>query len=514
MTASPPFSPTVGDAVVNRELERKYDAVAYAAQSNALSHPGHLATVATLFGLAPPEVATCRVLEVGCSDGANLLPMAAALPHAQFVGCDLSGSAIADARRAAQELGLANVTFLQQDLATLTDDPGTFDYIIAHGVYSWVPAPVRDALLALAARRLARNGALFVSYNVYPGCHVREAAWQILHYHVDRIADPRGQLDAARAFAALLAEPGVTQTETDALLRQEFRRLATQTDSALLSRRSGAAQRSRVFPRVRRASRAARPHVPRGSETVDDDRRGPGPAHAGVRRRHGSARARAISRLRANAPLSPIGRLSRRRRRRRRRCGARDRDACRGVDGAGPRRRRGQGLRRRNGRSRRQRARRAQAAAVVGGRGAAHRGVRGSRRVATRTCAGRHCGSAAPARAAGRGVLRGNGRPLRASAGAGGDRRRAPGGEPRRTLAGAPAAERHQSAPRDAAHRRSVGARATGVARWHAHARRARHGARRASAGGRARERGRAGRHVPVAFRAARIPGGARSSTR
>ncbi|MEO8751394.1 MAG: class I SAM-dependent methyltransferase [Casimicrobiaceae bacterium] len=224
---------TGGGALVNRELERKYEAVAYAAQANALSHPRHLATVATLFGLAPPAVATCRVLEVGCSDGANLLPMAAALPHARFIGCDLSGSAIAAARQAANELGLANITFLQQDLATLTDDPAAFDYIIAHGVYSWVPAPVRDALLALAAHRLARNGVLFVSYNVYPGCHVREAAWRILHHHVDRIADPRAQLDAARALAALLAEPGVTQTDTDALLRQEFGKLAAKDDSAL-----------------------------------------------------------------------------------------------------------------------------------------------------------------------------------------------------------------------------------------------------------------------------------------
>lgn len=222
-----------GDPAGNRELERKYDTIAYAAQSNALSHPRHLATVATLFGVPAPDVATCRVLEVGCSDGANLLPMAATLPHAQFIGCDLSGSAIAAARSAAQELGLSNVTFVQRDLATLTDDPEPFDYIIAHGVYSWIPAPVRDALLKLAARRLARNGAMFVSYNVYPGCHVREAAWRILHHHVDGIADPRGQLQAARALATLLAEPGVTQTETDAVLRQEFHRLAAQSDSAL-----------------------------------------------------------------------------------------------------------------------------------------------------------------------------------------------------------------------------------------------------------------------------------------
>ena len=223
----------MSDQTANPDLARKYDAVAYAAQANALSHPRHLATVATLFGLAPAPVATARVLEVGCSNGANLLPMAAALPDARFVGCDLSRHAIAEARRGAAELGLANVTLHERDLATLAEDPDEYDYIIAHGVYSWVPPGVRDALFALAARRLARNGVLFVSYNVYPGCHVRQAAWEMLHHHVDAIAEPRAKLDAARALAAVLAEPGVTQTGTDALLRQELRRLSTQTDSAL-----------------------------------------------------------------------------------------------------------------------------------------------------------------------------------------------------------------------------------------------------------------------------------------
>ena len=74
---------------------------------------------------------------------------------------------------------------------------------------------------------------MFVSYNTYPGCHVREATWGVLHYHVDRLPDPRAKLDAARALAALLAEPGITQTDTDTVLRNEFRKLAGQTDSAL-----------------------------------------------------------------------------------------------------------------------------------------------------------------------------------------------------------------------------------------------------------------------------------------
>ena len=215
------------------DLAQKYDTVAYAAQSNALSHPRHLATVALLSGLAPPDIKTARVLEVGCSDGANILPMAASLPRAQFVGCDVSGRAIAAARAGAEALSLSNVSFLQQDLATLVDADETFDYIIAHGVYSWVPLAVRESLLELASRRLAPDGALFVSYNVYPGCHVREATWRVLRHHVETIADQRQQLDATRALARLLAEPGATQTETDALLRQEFAAVAARTDSAL-----------------------------------------------------------------------------------------------------------------------------------------------------------------------------------------------------------------------------------------------------------------------------------------
>ena len=217
----------------NAALVRKYDAVAYAAQSNALSHPDHLAVVATLFGLEPADVATCRVLELGCSDGANLLPMAANLPGASFVGCDLSPRAIAAAQSAVAELGLSNVDLFEGDLAALPETLGDFDYMIAHGVYSWVPAPVRDAMFALAQRRLKRDGILFVSYNVYPGCHVRQAVWESLRFHIEHIEDASERLGAARAFAAALAEPGTTQNPTDALLRQEFRRVAQITDSAL-----------------------------------------------------------------------------------------------------------------------------------------------------------------------------------------------------------------------------------------------------------------------------------------
>ena len=221
------------DPASNEALVEKYGAVGYESKANALAHPNRLAAIATLHGLSPPPVATCRVLELGCSDGANLFPMAALLPEARFVGCDLSPHAIAAGRGALAELGLQNVTLVEGDLRELPAALGSFDYIIAHGVYSWVPADVRDALFALAARLLSEHGLMYVSYNVYPGCHVRQAAWEVLRSHSDRVSGARERLDAARALASALADPGVVQNETDVLLRREFARIAKLSDSAL-----------------------------------------------------------------------------------------------------------------------------------------------------------------------------------------------------------------------------------------------------------------------------------------
>ena len=99
------------------DLAAKYDTIAYAAQPSPWSHPDHLAVVATLFGLDPPAVRTCRTLEVGCSDGANLIPMAVSLPEATFLGCDLAARPIAAARATVAALGLANIRFVQADLS-------------------------------------------------------------------------------------------------------------------------------------------------------------------------------------------------------------------------------------------------------------------------------------------------------------------------------------------------------------------------------------------------------------
>ena len=219
------------DPTTPRALGAKYEAIAYDALPHPVTHPGHVAAVAAMFGVDAPPVATARVLEVGCNDGSNLLPMAAGLPRASFTGCDVAPGPVRAAREAANALDLRNVRFVEADLAAI--EGGPFDFVIAHGVYSWVGAPVRDALFALAARALAPDGILFMSYNTHPGGHLRRAAADPLLWHTRASGGPRERLAAARTLAALLAEPGPTAEPADAALRAEWRRMAEEPDSAL-----------------------------------------------------------------------------------------------------------------------------------------------------------------------------------------------------------------------------------------------------------------------------------------
>jgi len=199
-----------------------YDRIAYRTLPMPQTHPDRLATIALLHGMTPQPIDRCRVLELGCGDGSNLIPMAYALPDSEFVGVDLAGSAVASGAAAISALGLRNVTLLHLDLMDVSETLGAFDYVIAPGIYSWVPASVRDRILAVCRAHLAPQGVAFVSYNTYPGCHLRQAVWQILQYHVDGISDPTERITQARALARFMADCPQTDGSDAAVLRGEM----------------------------------------------------------------------------------------------------------------------------------------------------------------------------------------------------------------------------------------------------------------------------------------------------
>lgn len=152
------------------------------------SHPARLAAIGRLLGVPAALPDRCRVLELGCAEGWNLLPLAEHFPHSRFVGVDFAPSQIAAGEKARQECGLQNVELICGDLRSFSVEPGSFDYVIAHGVYSWVGDEVRDRVLAVCAEALGPNGIAYVSYNTLPGYALPAAIRHILLPEIDLMA--------------------------------------------------------------------------------------------------------------------------------------------------------------------------------------------------------------------------------------------------------------------------------------------------------------------------------------
>jgi SAM-dependent methyltransferase len=182
-----------------------YDTVDYPSAALPQAHPGHLFAVARMFGLDAVPAERCRYIEVGCGDGTHLIACAIGLPHATFVGLDLSPAAVERGKQMIAELGLPNVSLYAADLTMWEPPAGGFDYVVAHGLYAWVPAPVRDGLLALMARCLPPTGVAYVSYNTYPGCYIRRMVWEMLKFHTASIAEPAAKIEQALELVKFLA---------------------------------------------------------------------------------------------------------------------------------------------------------------------------------------------------------------------------------------------------------------------------------------------------------------------
>src|SRR5262249_32631371 len=134
-----------------------YDEVPYESHPFPQTHPDRLASIATLLGLRPPRIDRCRVLELGCAAGGNLTPPAFGFPESSFVGVDQSTVQIAEGQQLIAELGLNNIRLEARSILDVGADFGRFDYILCHGVYSWVPAAVQDKILDICKKNLAPN---------------------------------------------------------------------------------------------------------------------------------------------------------------------------------------------------------------------------------------------------------------------------------------------------------------------------------------------------------------------
>src|SRR3954447_142133 len=206
-----------------------YDQVRYSNYPYAQTHPDRLATVATLHGLEPPDPFHSRVLELGCGAGGNLMAMVAATPGLRAVGVDLASGPIAEGRAVASEIGLDNLALRHGDVRELTDGRlGQFHYVVAHGVYGWMPPEASDALLATVAASLAPGGIAYVSYNVQPGGYFRRMLRDVGLWHARGITTSLRRAEKAQElYRFLLERRAMPDDPYGALLERELPVLAT-----------------------------------------------------------------------------------------------------------------------------------------------------------------------------------------------------------------------------------------------------------------------------------------------
>ena len=219
------------DAIVDfdQQIADAYNKRPYTSNPFPYTAPGHLRAAAYLYGVDTVPLGSARVLELGSAAGGNLIPFAALHPQAQAVGVDLSSVQIEQGQALVKHMGLSNVQLHAMSISDITPEFGQFDYIIVHGVFSWVPPEVRQDILRVCRENLSPKGLAYISYNTYPGWKageiVRDA--MLLHSH---FADDDQKVDSAKAMLTLLSDGLAASNPLRPSLQGAVQQLRTHSD--------------------------------------------------------------------------------------------------------------------------------------------------------------------------------------------------------------------------------------------------------------------------------------------
>lgn len=188
------------------QTRQSYEQIPYETHAWTTSQPARLETIAKLRGLEAAPADRCRVLEIGCGNGGNLIPLAVAHPRSAFVGVDLAATHIQAAQAAANGLSLPHIEFVAASFVDWAYAGAPFDYVIAHGLMSWITPPLQSRLLEAIAGLLSPRGVAFVSYNTWPGWTMQHAIRQLMRHHNRGITDIEESIERARGLLDVLLQ--------------------------------------------------------------------------------------------------------------------------------------------------------------------------------------------------------------------------------------------------------------------------------------------------------------------
>lgn len=212
-----------------------YDVTQYESFPYKQTHPNHLYTLGSLFGLKPKPYANARILELGCASGGNLIPMACGASEAECIGIDLSIKQIEEGQQVIKALALKNIDLRHQSILDFHASEGQFDYIICHGIYSWVDESIRNKIMQICRENLAEQGIVFMSYNTLPGWNMVKSIRDMMKYHVQSFNSPQEKATQARSILQfILAGIKDHKTPYSNFLESEINLLSKQSDNYLL----------------------------------------------------------------------------------------------------------------------------------------------------------------------------------------------------------------------------------------------------------------------------------------
>ena len=129
-----------------------------------------------------PENFSGKMLEVPVGTGVLTMPVYRELPDAGITCLDYSSDMMAAARKRAEAVGLANITFRQGDVGALPFDDGSFDLVLSlNGFHAF---PDKEAAYRETFRVLKPGGVFCGCFYIRGGCSRTD--WFIQHLYVPR----------------------------------------------------------------------------------------------------------------------------------------------------------------------------------------------------------------------------------------------------------------------------------------------------------------------------------------
>ncbi len=226
---------TIDGNKLQKQTTTNYDDQPYQSFPYLQSRLDLLQSNATLFGLKPAKAEKSRVLELGCADGLNIISQAAYYPNSEFIGIDFSKKQIETGNEHIKKLGLKNITLKALSIEDINEDFGKFDYIISHGVFSWVPPHIQEKIFSICSKNLNKEGVAYISYNVLPGWNMIKTIRDMMLYHSKDFNNDIEKVQQSRLLLEFIKDSlEKDNSPYSNMLRTEAEALAKHQDSYIL----------------------------------------------------------------------------------------------------------------------------------------------------------------------------------------------------------------------------------------------------------------------------------------